>query len=385
VLGGVGTVGAVTSSGGTISPGDSPGVLNTGSLTLNSSSTFLAELDGTKPGDGTTGYDQIVASGPVNLGGVTLGATLSATVGGGYAPHGGDQVTIVQNNSGSPITGTFANLPEGSDLNISGSVFQISYLGGPAGDNVVLTALTTATTTTVTSSPNPAVVGQSVTFTARVSSAVGTPTGTVIFLVNGTPIGAIPLVPLDSTTAQATLTTASLGLGASTIMADYISSDPTLQSSQSSALTQNVATGGTRPLVSAVAVRNRRGQLVAVDLDAQVLVVSPGAGVPTGTVTYYFGGRVFQTRSLTNGTAVLRVKPSRALGQFLYIRYNGNADFQPSVSTSSVITSKSLKKSTRSLTTFSARGQGVLESPGHAQRRLGQVAAPRGGGYRPRS
>src|SRR5262249_28649001 len=86
-VGGVGTVGNVSSTGATISPGDSPGVLNTGSLTLDSNSTFLAELDGTTPGNGTTGFDQVNAGGPVSLG----SATLNAALGGGYSPSLGDQ------------------------------------------------------------------------------------------------------------------------------------------------------------------------------------------------------------------------------------------------------------------------------------------------------
>ena len=78
MLGGNGTVGNVTSVGGTISPGHSgsPNVLNTGSLSLDANSTFVTELDGTSPGNGVSGYDQVVASGPVMLGGATLNATL---------------------------------------------------------------------------------------------------------------------------------------------------------------------------------------------------------------------------------------------------------------------------------------------------------------------
>ena len=111
VLGGNGTVGNVTSVGGTISPGNtgSPGVLNTGSLNLDSNSTFVTELDGTSPGNGVTGYDQVVASGPVSLGGATLDATLAS----GFIPTVGDQYTIISNNSGS-ITGTFAGLAQGA-------------------------------------------------------------------------------------------------------------------------------------------------------------------------------------------------------------------------------------------------------------------------------
>jgi hypothetical protein len=351
MLGGVGTVGAVTSTGGIISPGDAPGVLKTGSLTLDSNSTFAAELDGTAPGNGTTGFDQVVASGPVDLG----GATLSATIGGGYIPTSGDQLTIIQNNSGSPITATFANLLEGGEVNISGSGFRITYLGGAAGDSVVLTAVTTGTTTTLTSSTNPAVVGQSVTFTALVapvSTGAGTPTGTVIFLANGTPIGTAAINPA---TGLASITTATLGIGRTSVTAVFSSSNSLLQSSQSSPLTQTVSTAGTQSIVTAEAVRNGRGQFTAVKLVAQILAIAPGSGVPTGTVTYFLNGNRFKTKSLSNGKAVVSVKPIRAVGMFLYIQFSGDTQFLASVSRSQIINKRTLKTSARPLTAFPAR------------------------------
>jgi hypothetical protein len=95
--------------------------------------------------------------------------------------------------------------------------------------------------------------------------------------------------------------------------------------------------------VTVEAVRNRRGQLTAVDLVAQVLVIAPGTGVPTGTVAFFLNGRTFKTRSLSNGTAVVRVKPSRVLGKFLYIQYSGDANFLASVSRSQIIRQRTLK------------------------------------------
>ena len=177
VLGGTGTTGDVTSTAGTISPGDSPGILNTGGLSLDSNSTFLAELDGTTPGNGTTGYDQVVASGAINLG----GATLNASIGGGYIPTLGDQLTIIHNTSGSAITGGFAGLAEGNGVTISGTLFRITYQGGSNHHDVVLTAVATSTTTTLMTSVPSATYGQSVSFTATVTSIQGIPTGTMLF------------------------------------------------------------------------------------------------------------------------------------------------------------------------------------------------------------
>ena len=212
VLGGIGTVGNVTSNGGTISPGDSPGVLNSGSLTLDSNSTFLAELDGTTPGNGTTGYDQVVASGAISLG----GAKLSASIGGSYTPTLGDQLTIIQNTSGSAITGAFALLPEGSAVRISGSLFRITYQGGSNNQDVVLTAVAATTTTTVMASVPSSAYGQAVTFTAQVTGSLATPTGTVVFY-NGSPTAGGTVIasqPLDGQ-GMASITTSAIGVAGS--------------------------------------------------------------------------------------------------------------------------------------------------------------------------
>ena len=103
-----------------------PGVLTSkGSVTLDSGSTFVAILDGTTPGNGTTGYNQLIASGTQTGSMVALGgATLDATIEPGYVPSVGDQLTIILNSTGSPISGIFAGLPEGGLDTISGALFR---------------------------------------------------------------------------------------------------------------------------------------------------------------------------------------------------------------------------------------------------------------------
>jgi hypothetical protein len=76
-----------------------------------------------------------------------------------------------------------------------------------------------ASTTTLTSSLNPSVVGQSVAFTATLSPAPG-PTGTVAFTSDGTTIDGCGAVAL-SASAVATCTTDSLPVGTDTIVATY--------------------------------------------------------------------------------------------------------------------------------------------------------------------
>jgi hypothetical protein len=131
-LGGTGTVGAVTvNGGGTLGPGLSPGIINTGNLTLNSGSTLTIEINGTTVG---TQYDQVTLAGTVSLGGATLNVVL------GFTPTAGQIFTIISNDDADPVSGTFAGLNEGAVFAVSGQQFRISYLEGD-GNDVTLTAL----------------------------------------------------------------------------------------------------------------------------------------------------------------------------------------------------------------------------------------------------
>ena len=127
-LGGTGTAGAVTvNSGGTLSPGTSPGILNTGNLSLASGSTYAVEISGTTAGE----FDQTAVTGTVSLGGATLTVTPSVS-------SVGQPLTIIDNDSSDAITGTFNGLVEGSAITGGGHKYQISYVGG-TGNDVTLT------------------------------------------------------------------------------------------------------------------------------------------------------------------------------------------------------------------------------------------------------
>lgn len=116
-----------------VSPGQSPGIITSGSLVLTSGSELDIELNGTNPG---TGHDQMnVTAGPVDLGGATL--VLSAL--GGYRPAIGNQFTIINNQGAGAVIGTFAGLAEGDPVSDGTSSYTISYTGGD-GNDVVLTA-----------------------------------------------------------------------------------------------------------------------------------------------------------------------------------------------------------------------------------------------------
>ena len=156
ILHGTGTVPAVTvNSGGTVAPGNSPGILNTGDLTFSSGSTFSVEINGATAG---TEYDQANVTGEVMLNGATLATSL------GYSPAGDDSFTLINNDRGDAVTGTFAGLAEGATFTIGQTQFTITYVGGDGNDvvlktNFAPTALALLNSTVEENAPSGTLVG----------------------------------------------------------------------------------------------------------------------------------------------------------------------------------------------------------------------------------
>tara|TARA_Y100001933_G_scaffold152099_1_gene150541 strand:- start:88984 stop:101430 length:12447 start_codon:yes stop_codon:yes gene_type:complete len=123
------------SNTGTLSPGNSPGIINTGDLEMASGSTLEIEIQGTAVG---TEYDQVNISGTVDIDGVILDTSL-----GYYPATTGDSFTIINNDDVDAIIGTFDGLAEGASFVISygGVDFDatISYVGGDGNDVVITT------------------------------------------------------------------------------------------------------------------------------------------------------------------------------------------------------------------------------------------------------
>jgi hypothetical protein len=132
-LGGTGTISNTVSvnSGGTIAPGTSPGILNTGSLTLTAGGTLAVEINGATAG---TQYDQVNVAGGVALGNATLNVVL------GFTPSAGQTFTIIANDLSDAVVGTFSGLPEGGIFTAGAGRFRVSYVGG-SGNDVTLTAI----------------------------------------------------------------------------------------------------------------------------------------------------------------------------------------------------------------------------------------------------
>jgi autotransporter-associated beta strand protein len=130
-----GTLAALTVTGGAFNPGDGgPGILTSfDDVTFGPGAQFQVEINGTTAGTG--GYDQLKSVvGTIDLGNVPLVVTL------GFEPMIGDTFQIIDRMFGSPVSGTFAGLPEGAKLTVGEFAFAISYVGGD-GNDVVLTAV----------------------------------------------------------------------------------------------------------------------------------------------------------------------------------------------------------------------------------------------------
>jgi hypothetical protein len=94
--------------------------------------------------------------------------------------------------------------------------------------------------------------------------------------------------------------------------------------------TSITVTAGTGPATSIVVTASPTAPVFgqAVTLQATVSVVSPGTGVPSGTVTFEEGSKLLGTATLANGVAEISTTPSAAGAETITVSYSG--DDQPS-------------------------------------------------------
>jgi hypothetical protein len=167
------------------------------------------------------------------------------------------------------------------------------------------------------------VFGEGVTFTATVT-ANGKPVsgGTVQWSVDGTPSGAPVAVGVDGTAVLGPVTT--LPVGSHQITAAYSGTDAV-----------NAGTGSVTVAVGKAATTTRLTSATRQALTATVRPVAPGAGQPTGTVTFSIGRFPIGTAEVAaNGTAVLRITSSGS-GP-VTVTYSGDSHFTASASTTVV-------------------------------------------------
>lgn len=146
-LKGTGTAGNLLVNGGTLAPGNSPGILNTGNVEFNVG-TFAIEIGGNQPGNGLDKYDQLNVTGTVALN-TPIDLTLDFA---GYDPVDGvDSFVIVNNDGTDAVTLSGGSLLYGATVLNEGTTFiatsgafsqefRVTYAGG-SGNDVVLVAI----------------------------------------------------------------------------------------------------------------------------------------------------------------------------------------------------------------------------------------------------
>ncbi|MCQ6244331.1 beta strand repeat-containing protein [Streptomyces malaysiensis] len=187
-------------------------------------------------------------------------------------------------------------------------------------------------TTTVTSTPNPSVFGQSVTYTATVSGiTAGTaPFGDVTFVITGGPtLGPVTLTATGPDSGTASVTDSTLAAGSHLVTANFVNStDPSDNSSGTTI--QQVNQSATTTTVTFVPPAPVCGETVT--LTASVAAVPPGSGTPTGTVTFIIsadGPTVTGTLD-ASGNASVTVSGLSVGTHQVAAFYNGDADFAAS-------------------------------------------------------
>ncbi|HWD07453.1 MAG TPA: Ig-like domain repeat protein, partial [Actinomycetota bacterium] len=202
----------------------------------------------------------------------------------------------------------------GGDANFAGS----------ASSTLTQTVDKAASSTGLTSTPDPSSVGQPVTFTATVSGPGGTPVpaGSVTFFDSSTAIGTGSL-----SNGNAVFVTSSLAAGGHSITASY-GGDPNFVTSTSGVLTQTVALNGTATGLTSTPNPSALGA----EVTFTATVTAPGGGTPTGSVAFKEGSATLGTAPLSGGSAVFTDSALAEGSHSITAVYSGDPTFGGSAS-----------------------------------------------------
>jgi autotransporter-associated beta strand protein len=265
---------------------------------------------------------------------VTFTATVTPLSGGGTPTgtvtftNGGTVLGSMPLNANGQAAITSSTLPLGNNTIIASYGGDSTFAPSDNSASALTQVVNKANTTTVLqSSANPSVFGQAVTFRATVAPVVGTgvPTGTVTFTVDGSP--QTPVTLLDG---LATFGTATLGAGNHTVTAAY-SGDANFNTSTSGPLTQTVNKANTTTVLQSSVNPSVFGQTVT--FTATVSVIAPGAGTPSGTVTFTVDGTAQPPVTLgSNGQATFAISTLTVGQHSISATYGGDTNFNGSTS-----------------------------------------------------
>jgi len=333
---GTATLGTETLSGGeaTLTTSTLPTGTDVLTAVYNGATTFLTSTSAAVSEDvEQTTKTTVTSSLSTSVFGKSVTFTAKVTPSGSGSPNGSvkflDGTTLLGTES-LPTTGgtvTFSTAALSAGTHSITAVYEgSSTYAGSTSAVLSETVEKAATSVALATSINPSAFGQSVTFTATVSSTGGTPTGTVTFESNGASIGTGTL-----SGGKATLSTETLPVGTNSITAvyggsgDFFGKTSTAVSEVTKAVTTTTKLySGTNPA--------KYGQLVTF-----TAVVAPEfSGTASGTVTFKDGTTVIGTETLTGGVAKLDLSDLGVGSHSITAAFNGSADFAKS--TSAVLT-----------------------------------------------
>jgi hypothetical protein len=228
--------------------------------------------------------------------GVTITATVTSPC--GSAVTSGSVLISIDGDSGSTFPVDASGVATTSTSGLGGGTHTITATYVSDGVLQGSTSTTSQTVsrapslTTLTSSQNPSRVGQSVTFTASLTSRdMAVSDGTVTFTVDGSPIGTVPVSSGSAAISSSTLTLGGHSIGAEySGTANYGPSTAGLTQNVNDATTTSVASGTNPSIV---------GQSVTF---TATVTAAGGEAVTTGSVTFKEGSTVLAGPIAVNAT-----------------------------------------------------------------------------------
>ena len=251
---------------------------------------------------------------------VYISPQYGGTATGGMTFYNGTNAIGTAGVSGNKATLTVSILPLGTD-SIQGIYTGDSNVAGSISPVLFQTVNKASTTTVLTSSANPAVVGESITYTATVASQYqGAASGSVHFKSGTVSLGSATLV-----NGQASIKTSFSKPGTDSITATYLG-DANNLGSTSPKLNQVV----NKDTSTTAVVSSLNPSTVGQEVTFTATVTSSGS--PTGTVTFKYGTTTLGEVALTGNSASLSTSALAAGTYKIKAVYGGDAAVKGSTS-----------------------------------------------------
>lgn len=266
-------------------------------------------------------------------------AVIKATVA-AVAPSTGKPTGSVELYDGSTLVATKSLSSGAASFGLRPSVGSHAYTavysgdagyGGSTADPLTQVVDRAATTVAVTSSANPSVFGQSVAIRALVAPVApgyGKPDGTVDLYDGSTLVASKALMNGSATFSVKP------SLGSHSYTAVYGGS-ASYVGATSTSLAQEVDKAYTKVTLSSTYPTTTLGH--AGNITASVAVLSPGSGVPTGTVEFYDGATLVASAPVVAGKATMPIAALPVGVHHLGAVYLGSDSFQFSLTASELI------------------------------------------------